>query len=138
MDFIIKRVAYVSRSTLPLGHRSDLDILRVSIAAKCRLGLSGFLFRGPQDFVQILEGDSAHLTKTLTRILQDRRHFDVRVVLDTPIADRRFYGWTMGYACLGDAAAKRLLSLATASPLDETSFLDMTEHLAREHAGAQA
>ena len=88
----------------------DFDIL----LATCRRNnerdeLTGCLLHvyddqgGPAYFAQVLEGDQKSVEAAYSRIADDRRHRDVRVLRSGPIRDRRFTGSPMRLAELSSA-----------------------------------
>ena len=88
---------YHSTATHPRGHASDLEILRSAVLNNEARGLTGFLFRTPKRFFQLIEGSDEQVSRTMTAIRQDTRHFDIQewpLLINQP---RAFPEWTMGY-----------------------------------------
>jgi hypothetical protein len=69
-----------------------------------QLGITGALLFTEVYFAQILEGPLGAVETLFERIQCDRRHSDVTVLSFHPVASRRFAGWSMAYAGLGDGA----------------------------------
>ena len=51
-------------------------------------------------FIQLLEGPDEVLRGLLTKISNDTRHSNVRVLWEGPIAERGFGSWSMGFKAL--------------------------------------
>ncbi|QDC08530.1 BLUF domain-containing protein [Oceanicola sp. D3] len=77
---------------------SDLDILLKALTFNRRAGITGFLWRGREQFFQALHGPREVLLALMERIRQDPRHRDVEMLLseDTD-APTPFNDWAMGY-----------------------------------------
>lgn len=94
------RLVYASESQLAEpDRRGALDRL---LATARRLneqnGISGFLLATDAAFAQILEGPPESVAETYGRIVMDRRHRNLRLLAEEPIAARSFAGWAMGVA----------------------------------------
>lgn len=96
------RVVYHSRrcpdpSARPLEEIVD-DILAVSVANNCNVGVTGGLLYDHEWFAQVLEGERDAVIRRLERISEDKRHTEI-AVLDASNADtRRFSQWWMASA----------------------------------------
>ncbi len=58
--------------------------------------VSGLLIYRGGNFLQILEGPIEVLTRLYSRILHDKRHTDIRLLLHATIEKRMFERWHMG------------------------------------------
>jgi hypothetical protein len=95
-------LAYVSTSRLggdPQRWRPEVDRI---VASARRLnaanGITGYLMFDGVEFAQILEGDEPAVMGTFLRILADRAHAQVNVLVRGAILERRFADWRMGLA----------------------------------------
>lgn len=61
------------------------------------LGITGILLYRDGRFVQYLEGAEADVRAVYADIAADTRHTNLRILLEGPVAARRFSSWTMGY-----------------------------------------
>ena len=68
-------------------------------------GVTGAMLFNEDWFVQLLEGEEAHVRATYDRIAADPRHEDVELLVQMPCESRRFPDWSMGF--VGDAPAVR-------------------------------
>jgi hypothetical protein len=91
------RIVYVSHEVRPLS-TADLDaLLEVSRRNNALLGVTGMLLYRDGDFMQVLEGEEDAVREIYRSIVADRRHSGILVLDDTPVPDREFAGWWMGF-----------------------------------------
>ena len=91
----MRQILYVSTSTTT-GNAADLaDILQQSRHNNALEGVTGVLWSDGRSFMQALEGPSDSVAATFERIQGDRRHHDLIVLHDRPIAAREFGSWSM-------------------------------------------
>lgn len=93
MDYLI----YISTATQPLNDDELKEILVKSQQNNSRDGLTGMLLYGEGTFVQLLEGDTAMLSKTYERIKKDKRHINISKLDEDSNDQRLFPDWSMGY-----------------------------------------
>lgn len=72
-------------------------LLEKSRANNRRDGVSGVLVYRDGDFLQVLEGPEEAVRRTYDRIAQDPRHGGVIVLDESPITQRNFGDWSMGF-----------------------------------------
>ncbi len=123
-------VVYVSRALVARGSAPAQSMLDSSRRNNARDGLTGFLHREGDTFLQYLEGPSAPLEATWRRILADPRHRSIRMLHAGEMPVRLFPDWEMGYAdesvsrfaaFLEEASRKHTVTSATG--LETTAFL---------------
>ena len=91
------RIVYISGETARLG-RPDLEaLLTESRGRNEQLGITGLLLYHHGNFMQILEGEEADIRGVFESIRRDPRHYRVITVLDEPIGQRDFPGWSMAF-----------------------------------------
>lgn len=126
---MLRRILYVSR----IAEGVTDQVLRLIIASaqmnNRRNDLSGVLALGPGLFAQVLEGAAEAIELTLARILEDKRHFDVRVLSDTETDTRFFDRWSM--ELLVDETSANLATDAREGACAPDELLD---HLRHRHA----
>jgi Sensors of blue-light using FAD len=93
----LRRVVYVSRTSGSLSARALLDLLVASRRANHALGVTGLLLHRRGTFLQLLDGPVETIGSLLGRLREDPRHHDLRVLVDTPIAEPWFPDWCMGF-----------------------------------------
>ncbi|WP_144875140.1 BLUF domain-containing protein [Microbacterium sp. 1.5R] len=99
-DHPLLSLVYTSSAAQPFSETELSDLLRDSRTNNRSLGVTGLLLHRDGEFVQILEGTRDEVGDLMARIAEDRRHRDVRVLLEEPLHERRFPQWTMGYESL--------------------------------------
>lgn len=86
---------------------SDLDvqvILGVAQLNNRRLDVTGMLAQSDGHFAQVLEGRPEAVATLLAKIHADKRHRDVRVLLEEHVVKRQFSRWAMGLVRRDDKA----------------------------------
>jgi len=92
---LIKQLFYVSRS---LAQPSDIEwILIGARTANERRGITGMLFHSGAYFAQLFEGDPYQVDATMADIVADRRHEDVRVLMERIVTRRSCGDWRMAF-----------------------------------------
>jgi hypothetical protein len=98
----LSRLAYYSTNRLGSSGdvlRADLNLLLSTAIRRNREdGVTGGLVFNRSHFMQVLEGESAAVTRTFVRIAADPRHGDVTLVEVRPVDEMLFGRWSMGYA----------------------------------------
>lgn len=77
---------------------SNQDLEQIVSASKERNlteGITGILIYHDGSFLQVLEGASSALARTMARIESDSRHRSVITLLRKPITEREFGQWSM-------------------------------------------
>jgi len=117
----MRQIVYVSLSSVP-GDGADLfGILTQSRHNNAIDGITGLLWSDGKSFMQALEGPRASVDPCFLRIVNDRRHHSLTVLLDSRITAQQFGGWNMIHrraderADIHDAQMKRLLTDASVS-----------------------
>ena len=91
------RIVYASEAVgavrdglLPL-----IDIIGVSDRNNRRDQLTGVLLRHGGLFLQVVEGARVDLDRLMSRLADDRRHANLRILADRPVESRMFPDWAM-------------------------------------------
>jgi hypothetical protein len=96
---VVTALFYVSRSTMDSPQQAGIeDIASVARSRNAALDVTGALVFTGTHFAQLLEGPQAAIEELMKAIRSDHRHRDVDVVLNGPVATRRFDGWSMAYS----------------------------------------
>ena len=91
-------LGYVSFATAAL-HRNELSELAAQSARDNEaLGITGVLLYDDGIFLQFLEGSEPAVRALLDKIVRDRRHERLAVVLEETVPQRHFPGWHMALA----------------------------------------
>jgi hypothetical protein len=89
------RLLYVSRAVGPQTTTVTGSILATAQPHNQASGISGVLCQGQGLYLQVLEGERSAVNRLYARILLDRRHHDVELLLLEEIKERRFPQWSM-------------------------------------------
>lgn len=93
----MRQLLYVSSTPRDIAPGVLNDILAASRANNPLLGVTGLLIYIDGGFLQILEGEERTVRELYMRICTDRRHWEVRMLLDREVEKRAFGGWSMGF-----------------------------------------
>lgn len=113
----IRQVFYVSRAKPAVTDWNVQQIVVLSSRNNSHHEVSGCLLYSGQHFAQTLEGSYEVLESLLGRLRDDKRHSEMRILLDTFVDKRRYAGWSMGYVrnpALTDELES--ITVATAQP----------------------
>ncbi|WP_226624881.1 BLUF domain-containing protein [Alloyangia pacifica] len=100
---MIYQLLYTSRSTVPRGGHTDLDILSHALTNNRLLGVTGCLLREEDGFCQVLEGAKDTVRALFEQIRCDPRHFAVTERINRLVPMRSFASWSMCYGALSAA-----------------------------------
>jgi len=90
------RLLYVSAAA-PALTADELEAIAASSAERnYAAGLTGLLLHQGEGFFAVLEGPRRRLLARMERIITDPRHAGVDILLEAPIAERRFEIWRFG------------------------------------------
>lgn len=93
----MRQLLYVSSTPRDIAPAALNAILATARANNALLGVTGLLIYIDGGFLQILEGDERAVRDLYMRICTDRRHWEVRLLLDREVESRAFTGWSMGF-----------------------------------------
>lgn len=108
------QIIYISRSTFENADAiNKIEPNVVRILAKSRInnrknGLVGVLYFGDGAFFQCLEGDETAVNTLFSKIEQDPRHKDVKLISKKYVSKLSFPDWAMKYAPLDERMGKFL------------------------------
>ena len=132
-------IVYISMETRRLRREDIAEILRVSRMKNTLRGITGELMYYDGLFLQVLEGEAAQLDELLATLRQDRRHREVRVLLDETIGERHFADWSMGLVDFADLAPEdRWLVHSLDRPLPGLKSHELADRLRRLVGSFQA
>lgn len=110
----MRQLLYVS-STADEPSLDDLDqVLTASRRNNAMLGITGLLLFIDGGFLQILEGEERAVRELYTRIANDPRHRNARLMLDREVPVRSFPEWSMGFErpCMDDPETAGMFGVA--------------------------
>jgi len=94
---------YASVATQAFATGQLTDLLRQSREANEQTGLTGMLLYSAGNFFQVLEGRPEAVDKLYQKLLQDKRHAQVTLIMREGIARRSFGDWSMGFSSISPA-----------------------------------
>jgi hypothetical protein len=96
----LEHLIYASVAASPFGAPQLAELLQKSRTSNERLGLTGMLLHCDRDgsFFQVLEGEPAATEQLFQKILLDKRHSHVTLIIREPIVERSFADWSMGFS----------------------------------------
>lgn len=122
----MRQIVYISTAASDVGPAGLREILAASQANNRRDGITGLLYSDGKRFLQAIEGDEPHLSRTLERIRDDRRHRAIVILSDRVIAKPEFGSWSMAERRPGEGAEAFLAQVsalvAGASPNIRATF----------------
>lgn len=144
----LDHIIYTSKALLPADPAARMSCLVALLASARKFNadndLSGYLTLVDDQFLQILEGETAALAEVMVRINRDSRNHDVIVREQRAIDGKMFDDWTMG--CSLDKELLRTAmtfaglpsepDFANASPEALMTFLVMLSNMS-ERRGAE-
>lgn len=99
---MLVRMLYASRAVGPQTGTVTASILAQAQVHNRAAGITGVLCQGQGLYLQVLEGERSVVNALYARLLQDRRHHDVQMLLLEEVAKRRFPDWSMAHVSLPD------------------------------------
>lgn len=93
----MEQLAYISTPRAAISDQVLREILVVSRRNNARDGITGLLIAGDRRIMQVLEGATETLNRTLERIRSDQRHFAAVVLWRRHVRERAFPDWSMGF-----------------------------------------
>ncbi|WP_035484646.1 BLUF domain-containing protein [Geminicoccus roseus] len=100
----VLRTIYTSAADQDLVEQDLVSILEVSRHNNARRGITGALAFHDHQFIQILEGPPGLVEELLGTINADSRHGDLMVLDRSPVDERIFPEWSMGWLRSSDLA----------------------------------
>lgn len=138
----LTRMIYRSRATSPevMDLLTLSEILGVSRRNNPQRSLTGMLLARDGWFVQVLEGQAAHINLLMGDLERDARHMDIEVLSSEPATERLFGDWSMAQARITPAVRERLVgvSLETLSADEALSLMQACEPLGTQAEAAEA
>lgn len=124
---MLHRVVYVSESVGATGvsTQSLAEILGASDRNNRRDHLTGCVLFHEGRIVQAIEGGRVDIDRLIRRLLVDPRHTGMRIIVDTPIGERRLHE-PMGL-CHNPAAMMRRIGLTSLNRLTASDVEAMLE-----------
>ncbi len=91
------RMVYISSAVRLMTDAELVSLLRQCRANNEKAGITGMLLYKGGNFMQALEGPEEDVDRLQRRIEADPRHTGIITLLKSPLEQRRFTGWSMGF-----------------------------------------
>lgn len=91
------QLIYISTATINFKQPQLLSLLLEARSRNARLGVTGMLLFCEGNFIQVLEGSKEAVDEVFVSIKEDARHTGIIVVNETPVFNRSFAEWSMGF-----------------------------------------
>ena len=117
-------ITYASTAVEPFSDEALLDLLAQSRDTNLKFHVTGLLLYKDGNFMQAIEGPKAAITQLYANIRGDGRHRNVITLIEAPVSERAFGGWSMAFKNLGDAGAVQVpgYSEFLTMPLSDVTF----------------
>lgn len=119
------KLVYISTRQLHCTEADIIDMLKTSRQKNKAVHITGILLQSKYRFIQYIEGAHNTVYKLYERILSDARHSNVRLRYFSPIEERLFPNWQMGYKNLDDQS---LAFYGQMSLSDQLQFRQLMKH----------
>ncbi|GAC1369679.1 MAG: hypothetical protein NVS3B25_04220 [Hymenobacter sp.] len=113
------RLIYMSHAAVPVADDTLAALLQQARLRNQAQGITGVLFQGPEQFVQVLEGSAIALDDLYGRLQRDSRHHSVIQLSYKRTARRHFAQWSMAYYAGAPAQAAPLWGYPTPDRLGQ-------------------
>ena len=109
----LEHLIYASVAAQAFGAPQLAELLQKARASNELHGLTGMLLHSDADgsFFQVLEGEPAAISQLWQRILLDKRHSHLTLIIRESIPERSFAGWTMGFSSVSQEKLRRVPGL---------------------------
>lgn len=91
------RTFFKANARFPSFSVHDLDIMRAAMRNNDRNGLTGFLLRSDNTYLNVLEGPQDAVEYMLSRVARDSRAYGLQVFSLRSVTSRHYPAWSMGY-----------------------------------------
>jgi hypothetical protein len=113
------QLIYTSTSARDYSDDELADILKKSVQNNQQRNITGLLLYLKGTFMQLLEGESDTVDAVFETINSDPRHREIEVHMRTPVREREFSQWHMGYRAISN---EDVLALPNYAPFFEDGF----------------
>lgn len=108
-------IMYQSRATVEFSNSDLSDLLGVARTNNRKVGLTGVLLLKDGNFLQYIEGEKEPLDRTYSKIEEDTRHSDIKVLTKGVQESRIFKDWSMAF--------EQLRAVFRSTEIDSAAFI---------------
>ncbi len=112
---------YVSYAVEPFTQDQLKSLLQSCVEKNTKQGITGMLLYIEGKFIQVLEGDKEVIQSVYSKILKDKRHRKVKIIIEGMISNRNFPGWSMGFKSMNNSELQKM-----------TGYKDIEEYFRNE------
>ena len=99
---MIYKLVYFSQESFKFTEPTLKDLLKVSRENNAKNNITGVFIYSQGDIVQILEGDEKNVKELYEKIIDDKRHTNLRLLIKGESKIRNFPDWFMGFKSLDE------------------------------------
>lgn len=114
------QILYTSKALHPFKDDELQKLLELARFNNSKKSVTGMLLYCNGNFIQLLEGEKEQLTDLFETISCDRRHIEVKKIIEGEITKPQFPDWSMGYKSI---TAQQLISLEQHENMDIGNFI---------------
>lgn len=111
--FKLHQLLYLSNAVKLLSESELKDILSIARHNNSLLEVTGMLVYQDGSFIQVLEGDKAHIELLFEKISKDARHNNIIVIGEQEVNQRSFANWDMAFHKLSETDLNKYPALNT-------------------------
>ncbi len=94
-NFDLTQLIYVSSRSEIWGNNDLLSVKKTSEQNNSKNNITGILLSKEETFLQLLEGPKENIHSVYASIISDKRHKNIVKLMDEPVGNRIFDGWSM-------------------------------------------
>jgi Sensors of blue-light using FAD len=101
VEILLKTLSHLIYASCADSEMNDAGLCAILERARivnAQLDITGILLHTAGSYFQVLEGDAEALDSLYAKIVHDKRHTNVVLIVREPIASRSFADWSMGFA----------------------------------------
>lgn len=130
---MIHRIVYQSEATTALNDAELRSIAMFAALNNKAENISGLLLHHEGQIMQVLEGKAEAVQALYQRIKADKRHINVKTLVDSPCQAAIFKTWSMGYRPVNSPGKIDIFFALTRESLDhitpDTASPDIVENI---------
>lgn len=110
---MLKTICYLSTKAYDLSEEDITAIFEDSLGNNTAQDVTGILVYNQGNFLQVLEGEEGVVDTLFHKITKDERHKNIITVINSPLEDRLFSEFNLGYSVLTNVDDFKDLKLYT-------------------------
>ena len=127
LPFCMIHIVYMSRAVRPLSDQDLQELLDQCRRDNAARNITGVLFYSHGNIAQLIEGEPEILEPLFDIISRDGRHSNVVKLVDKPITERSFSGWSMAFHPLEPSGFEALQGFLLPQQLPQPTSLNIAD-----------